>query len=149
MDRLPPADKSKCKWYYGGKWLEHMVDSKFTMYPRGCGRSAFGLYETIQMGFLPIYVYDDYEWLPYRGSPNADWDLFGLSMKLGSLQQCVHAAAAVNKSDVVERRATLKRLINSHFTYAGVIAQIEKFLANGSHPVYGSDLRCGPEGFNI
>ena len=113
MDRLPPADKSKCKWYYGGKWLEHMVDSKFTMYPRGCGRSAFGLYETIQMGFLPIYVYDDHEWLPYRGSPNADWDLFGFSMKLGNLQQCIHAAEAVGKSEVVKRRETLRGLITS------------------------------------
>ena len=126
-----------------------MVDSKFTMYPRGCGRSAFGLYETIQMGFLPIYVYDDHEWLPYRGSPNADWDLFGFSMKLGNLQQCIHAAEAVDKSEVVKRRETLRGLIKSHFTYEGVLAQIDKLLANGSHPAYGSDLRCGPEGFNI
>jgi Exostosin family len=42
------------------------LDSKFALAPRGYGRSSFRFFEIFQLGAIPIYVWDDIEWLPYK-----------------------------------------------------------------------------------
>ena len=39
--------------------------SKFALAPRGYGRGSFRFYECFQLGTIPIYIWNDYEWLPY------------------------------------------------------------------------------------
>ena len=36
------------------------------MAPRGYGKSSFRFFEILQLGCIPIYVWDDVEWLPYK-----------------------------------------------------------------------------------
>jgi len=42
------------------------INSKFALAPRGYGRSSFRFFEILQLGTIPIYIYDDIEWLPYK-----------------------------------------------------------------------------------
>ena len=42
------------------------LNSKFALAPRGYGRSSFRLFEILQLGSIPIYIWDDKEWLPYK-----------------------------------------------------------------------------------
>ena len=42
-----------------------MANSQTSLVPRGFGRTAYHLVETLQMGLVPIYVYDDIPWVPY------------------------------------------------------------------------------------
>ena len=51
---------------HGPTWDRVYNESQLHLCPRGYGRSSFNLYETIQTGVVPIYVYDDVEWLPYK-----------------------------------------------------------------------------------
>jgi hypothetical protein len=46
--------------------------SKFALAPRGYGRSSFRFFEILQLGTIPIYIYDDIEWLPYKEFINYD-----------------------------------------------------------------------------
>jgi len=46
--------------------------SKFALAPRGYGRSSFRFFEILQLGTVPIYIYDDIEWLPYKEFINYD-----------------------------------------------------------------------------
>ncbi len=46
--------------------------SKFCLAPRGYGRSSFRFWEAYQLGSIPIYVYDDIDWLPYQEKINYD-----------------------------------------------------------------------------
>lgn len=39
--------------------------SKFALAPRGYGRSSFRFFEVLQMGVVPIYVWNDQIWLPF------------------------------------------------------------------------------------
>jgi hypothetical protein len=40
--------------------------SKFALAPRGYGKSSFRFFEIFKLGTIPIYVWDDREWLPYK-----------------------------------------------------------------------------------
>ena len=51
--------------YEGKLWLDVVKNSRFIVCPRGFGRSAFKLYETLDLRRVPIYIYDDLPWLPY------------------------------------------------------------------------------------
>ena len=46
-------------------YLKVMGKSRFTLAPRGYGKTSFRLYEALRMGSIPIYIYDEM-WLPYQ-----------------------------------------------------------------------------------
>merc|ERR1719199_1447134 len=41
------------------KWREIMADSRFSLCPRGFGRTAFHVFEALRMGLVPIHIYTD------------------------------------------------------------------------------------------
>jgi hypothetical protein len=47
-------------------YIEDTINSKFALAPRGYGRSSFRFFEIFKLGTIPIYVWDDIEWLPYK-----------------------------------------------------------------------------------
>jgi len=112
-------------------WTEQMTRSHVGMVPRGYGRSSYRLAETVQLGVVPWYVYDDVEWLPYR----ALWEEFGYSSSIQGLAQDL---ARSNFDDVRRKQARLAHYHHSHFTYNGVIEQIRRFITDRST----SDLQC-------
>lgn len=58
-------------------------DSKFVLCPRGYGRNSFRFYEVLKLGSIPIYVWDDIEWLPYKDI--IDYDKFCISINIKDL----------------------------------------------------------------
>jgi FkbM family methyltransferase len=48
------------------KFIDITLNSKFALAPRGYGRSSFRFYEIFNLGTIPIYIWDDIEWLPYK-----------------------------------------------------------------------------------
>lgn len=47
-------------------FIQTTLNSKFGLAPRGYGRSSFRFFEIFKLGCIPIYVWDDIEWLPYK-----------------------------------------------------------------------------------
>jgi hypothetical protein len=47
-------------------FIETTCQSKFVLAPRGYGRSSFRFFEIFTLGSIPIYIWDDIEWLPYK-----------------------------------------------------------------------------------
>lgn len=41
-------------------------NSKFALSPRGYGRSSFRFYENFLLGTIPIYIWNDKNWLPFQ-----------------------------------------------------------------------------------
>lgn len=54
-------------------FLDVTSKSKFTLAPRGFGKTSFRLYEALKLGSIPVYVYDE-PWLPY--TELIDWNKF-------------------------------------------------------------------------
>lgn len=42
------------------------LDSRFALAPRGYGRGSFRFFECFQLGTIPIYIWNDIEWLPFK-----------------------------------------------------------------------------------
>lgn len=134
---FPTSLPTKFVKYQGTRWRELYQSSKYCLLPRGVGRSSYSLYEALQMGTcVPVYVWDDQEWLPYRGSPIADWDKFGLSISVDKMDTLPQLFQGISDTEYADRISALRNLRSSHFTYDGVLTQIRRFL-NGSD----SDLR--------
>lgn len=47
------------------EWHQTAGNSKVSLCPRGYGRTAFHLFEILQLGLIPIHVYLDIPWIPY------------------------------------------------------------------------------------
>lgn len=47
-------------------FMDITTHSKFALSPRGYGRSSFRFFEIFLLGSIPVYIYDDIEWLPYK-----------------------------------------------------------------------------------
>lgn len=48
------------------------INSKFAFAPRGYGRSSFRFFECFKLGTIPIYVWNDINWLPFQNIINYD-----------------------------------------------------------------------------
>lgn len=61
---------SKHSWYHfyqGAEWRRHMSLGCFNLCPSGFGPTSFRLYETLQLGRIPIYIHADPQpLLPYK-----------------------------------------------------------------------------------
>jgi hypothetical protein len=87
-------------------------------------------------------VWDDVEWLPYRGSKNADWDSFAISVNardVSRLPDILRNELDEDHNRYQSKLKKLKKIHKSHFTYKGVMDQIGKFMKGGESL---SDLRC-------
>ena len=126
--------------YKGKEWQRVLASARFALVPRGFGRTTFMVAEALQMGLIPIYVYDDAEWLPYRGSGGAaEWSRFGFSMKLTNISLAAASLPEITDEALAAMRTAVRAVRESHFTYDGVMEQIIGFIRNGTA---GSDLRC-------
>jgi len=121
------------KMYRGDEWDRVVASSKFCLAPRGFGRTSFMMYESIQLETVPIYVYDDLAWLPYR---DLKWDDFAVLISKFELEKL---PSVLHNLDVTKMRHRMRALRDSHFTFDGVLDQIAKFLKSGYRD---SDLRC-------
>jgi hypothetical protein len=48
------------------KFVNLTRESKFALAPRGYGRGSFRFFECFQLGTIPIYLWNDIEWLPFK-----------------------------------------------------------------------------------
>jgi hypothetical protein len=65
------------------KFIDVTKYSKFGLAPRGYGKTSFRFYEILQMGVIPIYVWDDVEWLPYKEF--LDYSKFSISINIKNI----------------------------------------------------------------
>jgi hypothetical protein len=47
-------------------FIDITKNSKFCLAPRGYGRSSFRFYEAFLLGVIPIYIWNDVNWLPFQ-----------------------------------------------------------------------------------
>jgi hypothetical protein len=65
-------------------FIDHTRNSKFALAPRGYGKSSFRFFEILKLGCIPIYVWDDKEWLPYKDV--LDYDKFCVSIHVSEIE---------------------------------------------------------------
>lgn len=127
MDAAVKAEVPKWVYFVGPhkRWMEQMGSTAFNLAPRGFGRASFRLAEIIQLGRIPVYLYDDAPWAPYERSA-LSVDHVGYKGKLGHLGELVRMLAAQSNATIYEK---LRRVQTArpHYTLEGTLDQIDLF----------------------
>jgi hypothetical protein len=90
--------------------------SKFTLAPRGYGKTSFRLYEAFKLGSVPVYIYDT-PWLPYTDI--LDWNKLAVLIHVNDIAGMYDRL----KSITDEKYNAMLQYYNEHarlFTYAGM-----------------------------
>ena len=76
-------------------FIEYTVNSKFALAPRGYGRSSFRFFEIFKLGTIPIYVWDDKNWLPY--ADKIDYDKFSITLHISEIDILEEICLGINE----------------------------------------------------
>jgi hypothetical protein len=127
------------QYFYGKRWRRVMWDSKFSLCPRGFGRTSYHVMETLQMGLIPIQVYmdNDIPWIPYPtllDNLTFTTTLKDLPLLLKTLEQMPESSIETMEEEIAALRP-------QYFTYMGVLNQIQLFMLDRDG---SAALQCEP-----
>ena len=111
---------------YGPEYAKVIQGSKFTICPRGYGKTSFRLYEAIQLGTIPVYVSEEF-WLPY--SDKLDWNSFCVLIEEKQIPHIYDILKGINEDRYEEMMMNLLA-VQDLFTYEGTFSAIKGILEN-------------------
>ncbi|MBD2297295.1 exostosin family protein [Nostoc sp. FACHB-190] len=112
----------------GANWRSIMEKSIFTLCPRGLGKTSFRLYEAISVGSIPIYIWDDIEWLPYQDI--LDWSEIGISVNIKDIDKIPELVQAYSQEDISRKQQRIAEIYADFFTLEAVCRNILRMLNN-------------------
>lgn len=116
-------------------WQEKVSDQKadlfkqitqrsiFSLCPRGYGATSYRLYESIQLGSIPVYVSDKHL-LPW--SDELDWRGFCVIVNPHDIKKVLESTLGLTDSRVKEMQKNLKDIWNNHFSIEATCKHILK-----------------------
>ncbi len=106
-------------------FISETLNSKFALAPRGYGRSSFRFYEIFQLGSIPIYIWDDIEWLPYK--EKIDYSKFCISIhvsQIGTLEQRLREITEEQYNKMQEEYEKIKHMFGYEYTYDYIMEHV-------------------------
>ena len=105
-----------------------MKQSKFSLCPRGYGRTSYHVMETLQMGLIPIQVYleEDQPWLPY----GEIMQNISYAVTNNELPDLIRQLAKLPNSTIARMEETIETMREDYFSFQGALQQIGKFMLN-------------------
>jgi len=95
--------------------------SIFTLCPRGYGKNSFRMYEAMQLGSIPVYIYDD-DWRPFKDVLN--WDDFSVSIHISQLQNLDKILSSIDDKNIKQKQEKLIYYYDNYFSLEGLSKQI-------------------------
>ena len=108
--------------YQGKGWKNVLRSSQFCMAIRGNSRTSFHMYEALQAGCIPVYVYDDLPWLPYRFALN--WSAFSIIRPLRDAKSVADDIARIRDTNQTLPMLQEVHRLHDWFTFKGLMYQI-------------------------
>ena len=141
LDHHKRQSNMRLTLYSGKDWIHKISSTMFNLAPRGFGRTSFRLAEIIQIGRIPVYIYDDEPWLPYAGT-YISFEQFGYVLGPKNNQDIARALMLDGRNVTELRRKLLQvKSVRHHYTYEGVLSQLEMFFSD-PFGTNGGQLRC-------
>lgn len=101
-------------------FLKTTSESRFTLAPRGYGKTSFRLYEALRLNSIPVYIYDD-AWLPYQEL--LDWSKLAVLVHTDDIDQLYDRLKSITDEQISEM-LDYYASIQYYFTYDGVCKYI-------------------------
>lgn len=95
--------------------------SKFTLCPRGYGKTSFRLYEAIQLGSVPVYISDEH-YLPW--TDELSWSQFCVLIKPNQIPDLKDILMSYTEDQIKIMVTTGQQIYNDYFSLEGVCSQI-------------------------
>ena len=73
------------------------LNSKFAFAPRGYGRSSFRFFECFKLGTIPIYLWNDIEWLPFKNV--IDYSRLCISLHISQINSLQQKLESITEDD--------------------------------------------------
>ena len=108
-----------------------MAQSKFQFCPRGFGRTSYHVMEALQMGRIPIQIYQsgDRPWLPYENLMKN----ISYSVTVEELPELLSSTLRkLSDSEIMAMEDQIEKLRDDYFSLEGAMKQIGKFMLYGS-----------------
>ena len=103
-------------------FIEKTLESKFCLAPRGYGRSSFRFFEAILLNVIPVYFWDDMEWLPYKDI--LDYTTFSVSIHEKDIPRTYEILASIS-DDKYESMLEELQKVKHYFTLERMCEFIE------------------------
>jgi len=91
--------------------------SRFCLSPRGYGRSSFRFFEAMLLETVPVYVWDDEEWLPYQEV--LDYSAFSVSIRASEVDGLYDRLQAITEEQYQGMIEEIRR-VRSWFSLDGM-----------------------------
>lgn len=91
--------------------------SKFALCPRGYGAQSFRTYEAMQMGAVPVYIFDGKPWLPFNDI--VPWSEFAVVVHRDHMAHLKDTLEEISDEKYEQMRETGKMMIEKYFTIPG------------------------------
>lgn len=98
-------------------FIETTQTSKFCLSPRGYGRSSFRFFEAMLLDVVPVYFWNDIEWLPYKDK--LDYTQFSLSISEKNIGRTYEILKSISDEKYLSMVEELKR-VRYYFTLEGM-----------------------------
>ncbi len=99
------------------EFINTTLQSKFCLAPRGFGRSSFRYFEAMLLDTIPVYFWDDIEWLPYKDI--LDYTKFSVSIHSDNIGKTAEILKEITPPKYNEMMEELKR-VRHYFTLEGM-----------------------------
>lgn len=83
--------------YLQNNFIENTINSKFALAPRGYGRGSFRFFECFQLGTIPIYLWNDDEWLPFKNI--IDYNKLCISMHISKINELESKLLSIHEEE--------------------------------------------------
>ena len=108
-------------------FIEKTLESKFCLSPRGYGRSSFRFFEAMLLDTIPVYFWDDIEWLPYKDV--LDYTKFSVSIQEKDFGRVYDILKTISNKKYLSMVEELKR-VRHYFTLEGMSEYVVKKISN-------------------
>ena len=98
-------------------FIEKTLESKFCLAPRGYGRSSFRFFEAMLLDTIPVYFWDDIEWLPYKDI--LDYSTFSVSIQENDISRTYEILKSISNEKYLSMLTNLKQ-VRHYFTLEGM-----------------------------
>jgi hypothetical protein len=106
-----------------GRFVEITSRSRFCLAPRGYGRSSFRFFEAMLLDVIPVYVWDDVEWLPYK--EEIAYDRFCVSIHVSELPGLYDRLAGIQEKEYEAMLEEIRR-VRSWFGLEGMCQWVRR-----------------------
>ncbi len=103
-------------------FIETTSRSKFTLCPRGYGATSFRLYEAMQLGSIPVYIYHNKPFIPFANKIN--WNDIAVLVDFKDIDNLDSILKSISNERQEHMLTNIKEIYPKYFTLEGMCDNI-------------------------